>query len=223
MERWKGRVALVTGASMGIGAAIAGDLVKNGMVVVGCARHVEDIQKTAEDLASEAGHLIPMKCNLAKIEDIESMFRAITEQVGGVDVCINNAAVASVESTLISGPPSEFKTVYDVNLLAATTVAHLSIKSMKERNVNDGHIINISSSMGHTVLEYGNLHTYSATKHALNAITEGLRHELRNENSTIRTTVICPSLVQTGSTQDFLLEKALQVPEKAGFLLLITT
>ncbi|XP_013388591.1 dehydrogenase/reductase SDR family member 11-like [Lingula anatina] len=113
MDRWTGRVALVTGASKGIGAAIVRALVKNGMVVVGCARHVEGMQKTAAVLENEKGRLIPMKCDLTKTEEIESMFQEIKEQLGGVDVCVNNAGVNLCQDCK-TGPLSDTKTMYDV-------------------------------------------------------------------------------------------------------------
>ncbi|XP_013388580.1 dehydrogenase/reductase SDR family member 11-like [Lingula anatina] len=196
MDRWAGRVALVTGASKGMGEAIARSLVKNGMVVVGCARHVEGMQKAATGLEGEKGRLIPMKCDLTKTEEIESMFQKIKEQLGGVDVCVNNAGVNFYQDCK-TGPLSDTKTLYDVNVFAVITVSQLTIQSIQERNRDDGHIINISSVCGSTVHADVPCHMYTPTKQALNAFTEGLRHELRKEKTKIRTTVISPALVDT--------------------------
>uniref|UniRef100_A0A6I8QMH2 Dehydrogenase/reductase (SDR family) member 11 n=1 Tax=Xenopus tropicalis TaxID=8364 RepID=A0A6I8QMH2_XENTR len=129
MERWKGRVALVTGASVGIGAAVARVLVQHGMKVVGCARSVDKIE---------------------------------------------------------------------VNVLALSICTREAYQSMKERNIDDGHIININSMSGHRVLPSTVMHFYSATKYAVTALTEGLRQELREEKSHIRATSISPGLVETG-------------------------
>uniref|UniRef100_A0A3B3UI18 Dehydrogenase/reductase (SDR family) member 11b n=1 Tax=Poecilia latipinna TaxID=48699 RepID=A0A3B3UI18_9TELE len=115
MDRWKGRVALVTGASVGIGATIAKELVQYGMTVVGCARSLDKIQALAAECKS-AGHsgvLIPMKCDLTNAQDIQSMFAAIKAQHKGVDVCINNAGLAHPES-LLSGKTSAWKNMLDV-------------------------------------------------------------------------------------------------------------
>ncbi|XP_013406453.1 dehydrogenase/reductase SDR family member 11-like isoform X3 [Lingula anatina] len=196
MDRWAGRVALVTGASKGIGEAIARALVKNGMVVIGCARHVEDMQKAAAGLKGEKGRLIPMKCDLTKTEEIESMFQKIKEQFGGVDVCVNNAGVNFYQDSK-TGPLSDTKTMFDLNVFAAITVSQLTIQSIQERNMDDGHIINIGSVCGNTVHEGTVFHMYAPTKYALNAFTEGLRLELRQQKTKIRATVLSPALVDT--------------------------
>ncbi|XP_030600728.1 dehydrogenase/reductase SDR family member 11-like [Archocentrus centrarchus] len=198
MERWRGRVALVTGASVGIGAAIAVELVRFGMKVVSCARDVGKIQKLAAECQS-AGHpgvLVPFKCDLTKEEEILSMFEAIKEQHKGVDVCINNAGLAHPE-LLINGKTSSWKNMMDVNVLALSICTREAYQSMKERNVDDGHIININSMSGHRVVPNANLHFYTATKYAVTALTEGLRQELRAENTHIRATCISPGLVET--------------------------
>ncbi|XP_004558278.3 dehydrogenase/reductase SDR family member 11 isoform X1 [Maylandia zebra] len=198
MERWRGRVALVSGASVGIGAAIAVELVRLGMKVVGCARDVGKIQKLAAECQS-AGHpgvLVPFKCDLSKEEEILSMFAAIKEQHKGVDVCINNAGLAHPEP-LLSGKTSGWKNMMDVNILGLSICTREAYQSMKERNVDDGHIININSMSGHRVLPNATTHFYTATKFAVTALTEGLRQELRAEKTHIRATSISPGLVET--------------------------
>ncbi|KAL3991662.1 translation initiation factor eIF-2B subunit alpha [Sarotherodon galilaeus] len=198
MERWRGRVALVTGASVGIGAAVAVELVRLGMKVVGCARDVGKIQQLAAECQS-AGHpgvLVPFKCDLTKEEEILAMFAAIKEQHKGVDVCINNAGLAHPEA-LLNGKTSAWKNMWDVNVLALCICAREAYQSMKERNVDDGHIININSMGGHHVYPFPDLHFYMATKFAVTALTEGLRQELRAENTHIRATSISPGLVDT--------------------------
>uniref|UniRef100_A0A3Q4HTB8 Dehydrogenase/reductase SDR family member 11 n=1 Tax=Neolamprologus brichardi TaxID=32507 RepID=A0A3Q4HTB8_NEOBR len=198
MERWRGRVALVTGASVGIGATLAVELVRLGMKVMGCARDVGKIQKLAAECQS-AGHpgvLVPFKCDLSKEEEILSMFAAIKEQHKGVDVCINNAGLAHLEA-LLNGKTSAWKNMWDVNVLALCICAREAYQSMKERNVDDGHIININSVCGHQVLPNADTHFYTATKYAVTALTEGLRQELRAENTHIRATSISPGFVET--------------------------
>ncbi|MEQ2297545.1 Dehydrogenase/reductase SDR member 11 [Ameca splendens] len=118
MDRWTGRVALVTGASVGIGAAIAKELVRFGMKVVGCARDVDKIKNLAAECqsASYAGVLIPFKCDLTNVEEIQSMFSAIKEEHNGVDVCINNAGLAHPEP-LLSGKTSGWKNMLDVKTI----------------------------------------------------------------------------------------------------------
>ncbi|XP_033487807.1 dehydrogenase/reductase SDR family member 11-like [Epinephelus lanceolatus] len=198
MDRWRGRVALVTGASVGIGAAIAKELVRYGMKVVGCARDVEKIQKLAAECQS-AGHsgvLVPFKCDLNNEEEILSMFAAIKAQHKGVDVCINNAGLAHPES-LLDGKTSGWKNMLDVNVLALSICTREAYQSMKERNVDDGHIINLNSMSGHRVVPSTDVHFYSSTKFAVMALTEGLRQELREANTHIRATCVSPGVVVT--------------------------
>ncbi|XP_030008614.1 dehydrogenase/reductase SDR family member 11-like [Sphaeramia orbicularis] len=213
MDRWKGRVALVTGASVGIGAAIVKELVRHGMKVVGCARDVDKIQKLAAECQSAgySGVLVPFKCDLHNEEEILSMFSAIKSQHQGVDVCINNAGLAYPEP-LLNGKTSAWKSMLDVNVLALSICTREAYQSMKERNVDDGHIININSMGGHRVVPHADVHFYFATKFAVTALTEGLRQELREAKTHIRATCISPGLVET----EFAFRLYSQNPEKAA-------
>ncbi|XP_012707119.2 dehydrogenase/reductase SDR family member 11 [Fundulus heteroclitus] len=198
MDRWKGRVALVTGASVGIGATIAKELVRSGMKVVGCARNVDKIKALAAECKSAgfSGVLIPFKCDLTNVEEIQSMFAAIKAEHKGVDVCINNAGLANPEP-LLSGKTSGWKTMLDVNVMALSICTREAYQSMKERNIDDGHIINLNSICGHIVINMADAHFYTATKYAVSALTEGLRQELREAKTHIRATCISPGIVET--------------------------
>nr|NP_001038910.1 uncharacterized protein LOC751735 [Danio rerio]AAI22399.1 Zgc:153724 [Danio rerio] len=116
MDRWIGRVALVTGASAGIGAAVAKSLVQRGMKVIGCARNVERIENLATECVDcgFTGSLFPYKCDLSVEEEISSMFAWIKAQHKGVDVCINNAGLALPEP-ILSGKTSGWRTMIDVS------------------------------------------------------------------------------------------------------------
>ncbi|KAG8122661.1 hypothetical protein E2320_018147, partial [Naja naja] len=131
--------------------------------------------------AGYPGVLIPYKCDLSVEEEILSMFSAIKTLHQGVDVCINNAGLARPEP-LLSGKTEGWRTMIDVNILAVSICTRETYQSMKERNIDDGHIININS----------------ATKYAVTALTEGLRQELREAKTHIRATCISPGLVETG-------------------------
>uniref|UniRef100_A0A3Q2WHR8 Dehydrogenase/reductase SDR family member 11-like n=1 Tax=Haplochromis burtoni TaxID=8153 RepID=A0A3Q2WHR8_HAPBU len=128
------------------------------------------------------------------------MFAAIKEQHKGVDVCINNAGLAHPE-LLLNGKTSGWKNIcfghLQVNVLALSMCAREAYQSMKERNVDDGHIININSQCGHQVFPNADVHFYTCTKYAVTALTEGLRQELRAENTHIRATSISPGFVET--------------------------
>ncbi|XP_039332467.1 dehydrogenase/reductase SDR family member 11 isoform X2 [Saimiri boliviensis] len=193
MERWRDRLALVTGASVGIGAAVARALVQQGLKVVGCARTVGNIEELAAECKSAGypGTLIPYRCDLSNEEDILAMFSAIRSQHSGVDICINNAGLGRPDS-LLSGSTSGWKEMLNVNVLALSICTREAYQSMKERNVDDGHIININSMSGHRVVPQSVTHFYSATKYAVTALTEGLRQELREAQTHIRATCLQP-------------------------------
>lgn len=196
MERWCGRVALVTGASAGIGASICKSLVAAGMKVVGAARNVDRIQTMAQELAKEPGTLIPVKCDLTKDAEILSMFERIKNDFGGVDVCINNAGM-SWNHSLLEGTPKEWREMLDLNVVALCLCTKEAVASMRERGVDDGHIFHINSLSGHRVAGRNSTHFYTATKFAVTALVEGLRQELVAAKTHIRVTSISPGLVET--------------------------
>ncbi|XP_069683496.1 farnesol dehydrogenase-like [Periplaneta americana] len=194
MERWSGRVAVVTGASAGIGAAIAQELVKKGLKVVGLARRVERVQELEKSLKSAPGKLYSRKCDVTKEEEVKEAFKWVKDNLGGTDILINNAGVASLNS-LSGGPVENWRKIYDLNVLALSMCTKEALQSMKEKGVDDGHIIHINSVAGHKVIEQ--LSMYSSSKHAVTALTEGLRRELVNQKSKIRVTSVSPGAVRT--------------------------
>ncbi|XP_023723999.1 farnesol dehydrogenase-like [Cryptotermes secundus] len=196
MERWSGRVAVVTGASAGIGAAIAEELVKKGLKVVGLARRVERVEDLANSIKSATGKLYPLKCDVSKESEVTEAFKWIKTTLGGVDILINSAGVGS-QSSLTDGPVEKWRKIFDLNVLALSVCTKEALQSMKEKGVDDGHIIHINSIVGHGQISHPGLHMYSASKHAVTALTEGLRRELVQQKSKIRVTSVSPGAVRT--------------------------
>ncbi|KAK7086550.1 Dehydrogenase/reductase SDR member 11 [Halocaridina rubra] len=196
MNRWEGRVALVTGASAGIGAAICRQLVQAGMIVIGAARGVDRVEALAQELQGQPGKLAPVKCDVTSDTDVMNLFSFIKKEYRGVDVCINNAGMSHNHS-LLEGTPKEWREMLDVNVVALCLCTRETIKSMQERGVDDGHIIHVNSMSGHRVTTTPGTHFYTATKHAVTGLTEGLRQELRAMKSHIRVSAISPGLVET--------------------------
>ena len=92
MERWAGKVAVVTGASVGIGAAVVKKLLSHNLKVIGCARNLEQLRENAKGLSpKEASLYTPVKCDVTKEEDIKNVFKVAQEKLGGVHVLVNNA------------------------------------------------------------------------------------------------------------------------------------
>ncbi|XP_072041943.1 dehydrogenase/reductase SDR family member 11-like isoform X2 [Amphiura filiformis] len=197
-DRWVGRVALVTGASAGIGAAIAKRFAQLGLKVVGCARNIDKIKTLEDELqkSKASGSVHAIKCDVSQETEVLSMFKEIKEKYGGVDVCVNNAGLNHATS-IIDGKTEDWKHIFDVNVLGLSICTREAVKSMRERNVDDGHIIHLNSTLGHWVLPISTIHLYSASKHAVTALTEGLRQELREIKSHIRVTSISPGLIKT--------------------------
>uniref|UniRef100_A0A1B6EEU8 Dehydrogenase n=1 Tax=Clastoptera arizonana TaxID=38151 RepID=A0A1B6EEU8_9HEMI len=196
MDRWSGRVAVVTGASSGIGAAIVRDLVTHGLVVVGLARRDGKMQEIAEELKDCSGQLFPVRADITKEEDILAAFRWIERKLGGVDVLVNNAGM-SINTEVIECKLSDWKRMFDLNVFAQGMCTREAVRSMRSRKVEDGHIININSIASHRVsIKPGNF-IYCASKHAARVFTEGLRRELAEVKSKIKVTSISPGLVDT--------------------------
>ncbi|XP_025204536.1 dehydrogenase/reductase SDR family member 11-like isoform X2 [Melanaphis sacchari] len=95
------------------------------------------------------------------------------------------------------GTVSEWKRILDVNVIALSVCSREAVRSMNSRNLEDAHIIHLSSNLAHYVPSYGPFHFYSATKHAVRALTEGLRQELRALKSSIKVTCLSPGLVKS--------------------------
>ncbi|EFN84590.1 Dehydrogenase/reductase SDR family member 11 [Harpegnathos saltator] len=188
MNRWTGRVAVVTGASVGIGEAIATTLVEHGLKVVGLARRLDKLHKITERLASAKGTFYPVQCDVTKENEILEAFK-FTENLGGVDVLINNAGVLYSE-TIIDGTTEKFHATLDVNVIATAICTREATRSMRERNV-EGHVININSIVGHDANRaQAPLSLYHASKYAITAMTEVVRNELTAAKAPIKVTVI---------------------------------
>ncbi|KAG8277879.1 Dehydrogenase/reductase SDR member 11 [Homalodisca vitripennis] len=212
MEQWKGKVAIVTGASAGIGAAIAQALVHHGMVVVGLARRQHKIQELADKLAQaqEPGKLYALKVDLTKEEEILSAFGWVEKELGGADVLINNAGVVYLDC-IQDGKTDIWQNTLNVNVLAFCICAREYLKSMEKRKNQHGHIVVINSCWiideqvvtsvhdvsvsGHTIM--GCNAVYHGSKHAIAAITQCLRRELNEKNSSIKVTDVSPGLTRS--------------------------
>ncbi|VEN44054.1 unnamed protein product [Callosobruchus maculatus] len=195
MERWVGKVAIVTGASTGIGAAIAEKLVSEGLIVVGLARRSEKIEELSKKLSDAKGKLYAFKTDLTKEEDIKDAFDWTTKNVGPVHILINNAGI-HLRENLIDGNTDTWRKTLDVNVLALCIASREAIKIMRENNIN-GHIIHINSICGHKIINLPKMDIYTASKYAVTAITDTMRGELATFGTKIKVTSISPGAVDT--------------------------
>lgn len=195
MERWRDRVALVTGASSGIGEAVAERLLDAGMKVAVTGRRADRLEAMVAD---REGLAIP--CDLRDAAAIEAMFDSVRERWGGVDVLVNSAGLGR-DAPLMSGSTEHWREMLEVNVLALCACTREAVRDMRARG-DDGHVIHISSMAGHRVPP--NSGVYSATKFAVRSLTEGLRQELRAAGSSCRVTAISPGVVETEFLEVFL-------------------
>ncbi len=196
MDRWKGRTAVITGSFSGIGGGITKALLKQGMNVVGCEETLERLDEFTKSLEGP-GVFVPVKCDVRIEEEILTMFEVAKEKFGGVDVCVNNAGCGRIAS-ILEGKTTDWKTLMDISILGMSICTREAVKSMKEKGVNDGHIINIGSIFGHYVPKgFPSSNMYTAVKAAAIALTEGTRNELCSLGKGFRVTVINPGYVDT--------------------------
>lgn len=190
MERWRGAVALVTGASSGIGRAVARDLIEAGLRVALCARRKDRLETLAQELGEERALVV--QADLRNEDAIRGVFTELRQTWGGVDVLVNNAGLG-VKAPLMDGPAGGWREMLEVNVLALAICTQEALADFRAKG--RGHVLHISSISGHRVAPGGGM--YAATKHAVRALTEGLRQELREAGSPVRVTSISPGFVET--------------------------
>lgn len=171
------KTALVTGASSGIGKAIATALLEKGMTVIGLCRSVDQLPDGVK----------PLACDLRD----ESAIKAAFESLEKLDILVNSAGLAYL-SRICDGNPSDWDEMWRVNVHALGLCSQLSLALFPE---GGGHILNLSSMSGHRVPPTGGF--YASTKFAVRAISEALRAELKNTGNKTRISCLSPGFVDT--------------------------
>ncbi len=187
----KNKVAIITGASSGIGYATSLTLSKAGIRVAVGARRTERLQELEKQIVENNGEILIQKTDVTRKSDCDSLVDTVVEKWGKVDVLINNAGLMPL-SYFKSGKVEEWEQMVDVNIKGVLYCTSAVVPYMIEKK--SGHIINISSVAGRIVFAGGSV--YCATKHAIAALSEGLRKEL-SPTYNIRVTCIEPGAVET--------------------------
>jgi 17beta-estradiol 17-dehydrogenase / 3beta-hydroxysteroid 3-dehydrogenase len=185
-------VAVVTGASSGIGFAVARRLASEGYDLAICARNEAALAESAQTLRRQDIDVLAQRVDLRDEAQILSFFEAINSRWGRLDVLVNNAGLGHKES-LAAGSTEAWREMLEVNVLALCICTREALNIM--RPADSGHILHISSLSGHRVPAITGL--YSATKFAVRSLGETLRRELRAMNSNIRVTALSPGIVET--------------------------
>jgi 3-oxoacyl-[acyl-carrier protein] reductase len=180
------KIAVVTGATKGIGRAIAASLINAGARVAITARDEAEIAATVKELSAAAGYV----CDVRNYDQVKSVFARVTTDLGGVDILVNNAGIgifAPVESMSVD----DFRAVLETNVFGVFYCCHEAIPLMKQRG--GGYIINISSLAGTNA--HPEMAAYNASKFGLNGFSEALMQEVRHDG--IKVSYIMPGSVNT--------------------------
>lgn len=203
MDRWQKKIAVVTGASSGIGERICRDLCGHKLTVIGLARRSDRLSQISADIAERdpsAGPFIGITCDVTDEEQIKRAFAQIVQDYGGVDILVNNAGVFIDAGILEPDSDENLTKTFATNVSAVLSCTKKAFQSMCDRNT-EGYIVNISSVAGHNVpLKPGKPvpGAYFASKTALTTINRMIGQELiYYEKTNIRVSNISPGVVQT--------------------------
>jgi dehydrogenase/reductase SDR family protein 4 len=187
----EGKVALITGASKGIGEAIARMYAACGAKVVINSRKQEELDKVAESINAQGGNCTGIAANAGDIAACKTLVEKTMELHGGIDILVNNAATNPVYGPVVQSEDWAFDKIMNVNVKAPFELSKLVHPIMKQRG--GGSVINISSIAG--VTPDPGLGLYSVSKAALNMLTKVTAKEWGADN--IRVNAICPGLIKT--------------------------
>ena len=191
MAKLDGKVAVITGASSGIGEAAAEALAAEGATVVVAARREERLSDLVGRIEDAGSRALAVLCDVTDEGQAHALIRRAEEEFGRVDILVNNAGVMLL-SKIGKGLSDQWRQMFEVNVLGLLYTTDAAIEVMKRQG--SGHIVNISSVAGRKVTR-DTSGVYAGTKFAVNAISEGLRMELLEVN--IRVTVGEPGAVET--------------------------
>ncbi|KAG5668472.1 hypothetical protein PVAND_016411 [Polypedilum vanderplanki] len=199
MDKWKTKIAVITGASSGIGAAITLSLASHGLTVIGLARRSENVEELSKKLENSEGKIIAIKCDVADLNSIKNAFKEIEENFGKVHILINNAGMSSKVTILDESDyaTERINSTIDVNFKAYVHCVRECIKLMKKIENEHAMIINVGSILD-SVIPYPHRTIYPTTKHAVRALSEIIRQELIvSECDKIKVTNLSPGAVKT--------------------------
>ena len=194
MSTLRGKVAIITGASSGIGEATALALASHQVRVVLAARRRDRLEALARRITEAGGKALPVDCDVTRRDAVRGLIEQTLGAFGTLDILINNAGVMPL-SPLAKCRLDDWDNTINVNLKGALYCLGSVLPVMLESG--HGHIINISSVAGRRV--FSTAAVYCASKFALHAISEALREELaeRDDGNTIRVSIVAPGVVTT--------------------------
>ncbi len=187
----KDKVAVVTGASRGIGRAIAEAFAREGAAVVICGRRQETLDQVAAEIGAGPGTVHPVACHVGRADQIQHLVESTNRQFGKIDILVNNAATNIAQEPVLQIDEGKFDKMVEVNLKSAFRLIQAIAPGMCERGW--GSIVNIASISGVRPQYHGML--YSMTKAALIMMTQSYALELGPRG--VRVNAIAPGMIQT--------------------------
>lgn len=201
----KGKVAIVTGGTKGIGYAIAMVFANAGANVVISSRHQDECDKVANEIKSLGGTAVGIRCDVSDLEQITNLMAKTVEHFGQIDILVNNAGMA-ITKPILDTSEEEYDRVFNTNLKSLYFTSAEAVKYMKE-SCHEGRIIHIASIGG--LKGTKNIATYSASKAAVLNLTKTMALEWARYGITVN--AICPGYVKTAiNEKEFEDEKFLQ-------------
>ncbi|MBD1865575.1 MULTISPECIES: SDR family NAD(P)-dependent oxidoreductase [Trichocoleus] len=189
-----GKVAIITGASAGIGEATAIALAAEGAKVAIVARRGDRLDALAQRITAKDGEALAIVADITDDAQIQTLVDKTKTTWGQIDILINNAGIA-LTGEIATANPDDWRRMIDLNLVALMNVTHAVLPILQAQGT--GHIVNISSVAGRTIRV--GIGGYNVTKWGVNAFSEALRQEISQQN--IRVTVIEPGMVNTEINQ----------------------
>ena len=202
----QGKVAVITGASMGIGEAIAKLFLQEGAKLVLCARDLARMEAAVPRIGGTGENTLCVSCDVSQRSQVAAMVQAALRRFGKIDILVNNAGFGlndSVEKMNMG----RFRAMFETNLFGTVECMQAVIPAMRQHG--GGDIVNISSVSGHIATPY--MGGYAATKHAMQAIGMAARMELKRHN--INVVTVCPGYIATDFSKNMI--KGSQ-PERVG-------
>jgi NAD(P)-dependent dehydrogenase (short-subunit alcohol dehydrogenase family) len=185
-----GRVAVITGASRGIGAAVAQAFAGAGARVVLASRKLEGLEAVAAEIRAGGGEAVAMACHTGRAADVEALAARAEEAFGGIDVLVNNAATNPHFGPLLEADEGQWDKTFEVNVKGYVHAIRACVPRMRARG--GGAIVNVASVAG--LVPHSGLGVYGVSKAAVLMVTKTLAAELAPD---VRINAIAPGLIQT--------------------------
>ncbi|MGE5433098.1 MAG: SDR family oxidoreductase [Syntrophomonadaceae bacterium] len=192
MESLKNKIVFITGATSGIGKACAEEFAKAGSNLILCARRLELLNSTSEQIRKEFGvKVYDFQLDVRHRKAVEAAIDSLPEEWKNIDILVNNAGLAIGMNKFYEDNPDNWEPMIDTNIKGFLYIARAVVPLMVKRN--SGHIINMGSIAGQQAYPKGAI--YCATKHAVDAVTKSLRMDL--VETKVKVSSIDPGMVET--------------------------